>query len=732
MLGHPGISAYEFAGAVERHNHEERAWERATEQVSFKHATRRASSSSGKSEWKEDVSLVGAKTSEPQQLQTPVDERTLAQRRRGTFMNHTPRNHEVRLSAKLSHRPTSSEDLGRLYAAYRGSSDENTTTEASWSAQHSSYGSFTVQQGTRGNADAPVELDSREIPLNPLRRAKLTPGKIMHPLPTVPTILPRQRHSQGSSATASIKSSQTGLSKRSLRSFLSRNASLDASLHQRLASFENHRPSTSASNKPKLRAETANSKRRRRQTPYKIPKPIVTELGRHAPLEPLVLHHRREVTGSDVDPLPPHVDIMNELSEAATLLAINEYFDSQENTLKVQQSTELAEHVEPSALKSPPDEAKHVVSPSTPPKNNASDKEDPKDVTPSLPERNPDRLSRINSPATPPPRRTKSASELSVQSDFTSAAKGQYSPYDERFDTVPKILRRVPVPLPLTTSPPSVHVEGGTQAQGRSTSSASGKLAPRIPGHDELANTRLNDFNYFLRMTGPSPPSAEVNGAGKKKKRGLRVIKVRGRKERGMENGKARESEGVKRLPACAQQKTTSFGTRHLEIRIPDKEPASGLTHPDPNEGGGGAPEGMEKPGSGRRDFEAAWTDEMMHPLASPTVERAINPSNTMPSAPRSPLRSPRPSPKSPKAVPVEDHPLLVSRKEQTRGRKLRDLQRVKEKVEEKEALEERVKKLDWLVGELAGALAREAGFEEGLGAEEVLGAWKSLERRGR
>lgn len=167
MLGHPGISAYEFAGAVERHNHEEKAWERATEQTSLRYATRRGSTPSAKLKSENDGQSV-ARTSDPPLLQTPVDEYTTTQRRRGTFMNHTPRNHEVRLSTKLSHRPTSSEDLGRFYAAYRGSSDENSNNEVSFSAQHSSYGSFGVNQSGKVNTNTPVEPDSKKIFLNPL------------------------------------------------------------------------------------------------------------------------------------------------------------------------------------------------------------------------------------------------------------------------------------------------------------------------------------------------------------------------------------------------------------------------------------------------------------------------------------------------------------------------------------------------------------------------------------
>ncbi|KAL5389881.1 hypothetical protein PMIN06_001828 [Paraphaeosphaeria minitans] len=696
MLGHPGISAFEYAGAAEEHYREERAWEKATEETMITRATERHPTLSADLE-REEASpqpVARSETSEPQQPQTPVDEYAIAQRRRGTFVNHTPRNHEVRMSSKLSHRTTSEEEFGRLYASYRGSSDDNTETSKSCSGgQHSSFGSFQVEQSAKANVNAPVELDGKEMPLNPL---------IMHPLPTVPIIpiaLPRQRRSQSSSAAASIKSSQTGISKRSLRTFLGRNASLDASFPRQPTSFDEPRPSTTGS-VSKLRPQAANSKRRRRQTPYKVPAPLVTDLGRHAPLEPLVLHHRREVTGSDVGPLPPHVDIDNDISEAATLLAINEYFDSQETTLTDHQHSADLNEISLSTL-----EALKQVQPSfspqqTPKKGDAAPNNKPsvsKESTPSLPERNPERLSRINSPnsALLP----KSASSISIQSDFTSAAKGQYSPYDERCDIVPKILHRKPLPI----SP---------REHGRSTSSASGKLAPRIPGHEELASSRLNDFNYFLRMTGPSP-THETTAVPQKKKKGLKVMKVRSRKEVKNPMSSRRSGEECLPVPACCLEETTKAGgVRHLRIKIPTEDVDAQLA---------AFPQ------------SPLWTDELVQPLPDVDVERAINPADeTSPTCKR---RSPRLAAISPMDVPVQHHPLLVNRTEKTRSRKLRDLKKAKGRIgadvecgaEEynEEGGMERMERLEWLVGELAEGLRVEAGLEEGLAPEEVLEVWR-------
>ncbi|KAL1605444.1 hypothetical protein SLS60_004994 [Paraconiothyrium brasiliense] len=576
--------------------------------------------------------------------------------------------------------------------------------------QHSSFGSFRAEQSEKQNPNTPVELDSRVIPLNPLvsahgldnERQDLHFGKVMHPLPTlpvIPVVLPRQRRSQSSSAAASIKSSQTGISKRSLRTFLGRNASLDAPFSCQPATFDE--ANTSAGT-VKIRPQAANSKRRRRQTPYKVPIPLVADLGRHAPLEPLVLHHRREVTGSDVDPLPPHVDINNNINEAATLLAINEYFDSQEAH---QQSTEL-HGVSSSIPETPLDQAHSISSPlqsskdePAPPK---ADHPAPEETTPSLPERNPERLSRMNTPNTPISLHLpKTASSLSVHSDFTSAARGQYSPYDERTDTIPKSLQR----KPLTASP---------QEHGRSTSSTSVKLAPRILGHEELASSRLNDFNYFLRMTGPSP-THEAKAVPKKGKRGLKVMKVRSRKEGKNFTSSPCPRDEQSQVPACCLEETTKAGgVKHLRIKIPGEEvdeQMASLT---------------ESP---------TWTENILQPLGSEDLELALNPVRSTSRASKS--RSHKSGAISPMDVLSHNHPLLLSRREATRSRKLRDLQKAKGRTvgdveggaKENDG-EDNTQKLKWLVGELAEGLRVAAGLQGDLGPEEVLEAWRDGRER--
>ena len=449
--------------------------------------------------------------------------------------------------------------------------------------------------------------------------------------------------------------------------------------------------------------------------PYRVLEPLSTDLARHAPLEPLVLHHRREVTGSDVDALPPYVDIDN-ASEAATLLAINEYFDSQESTLLGNRSKEPDRGLEPPALENTLNNVKEDFSPYS--YTSLFESEDKKN---NHSKRNSKRLSWTSSPFSMASRRRKSVSELSMQSDFTSAARGQYSPYDERFDAVPKILKRVSITF-TKGSPVQVH--------GRSESSASGKLAPRIPAHDELANTRLNDFNSFLRTTGPSQTN-EVKAGQKKKKKGLRVIQVRSRKDAKKGMGKPRTGSNPSvvqlpsavQLPACAQPKTTSFGTKHVEI-VPKSE-----IEVDAADDQTACLSTTSDVDHHTHRHSVAWTEETLQQLESSSMERVTNSVDGT----RSPLRSPKPVVKSSQSIPVEHHPLLASRQELTRSRKLRDLKKAKGKVDNTEEVgesaDEKNKRLESLVVDLAEALAYSAGLDLRLTPEEMLEAWTKLGR---
>lgn len=170
-FGHPGISTYEYAGVMDLYKHEERAWEEAAEKTSIKRTHRQQTAAKVASEQRSGEPQVRATASEPQQPQRLADESAITHRRHGTFMNHTPRNYESRSSTKLSHRPTSSDDLGHLCAAYRGSSDDNINTGTNCSLRQSSYDSSAADQCAQLNLNAAADKSAKVHP-NPLVRTR--------------------------------------------------------------------------------------------------------------------------------------------------------------------------------------------------------------------------------------------------------------------------------------------------------------------------------------------------------------------------------------------------------------------------------------------------------------------------------------------------------------------------------------------------------------------------------
>jgi hypothetical protein len=163
-----------------------------------------------------------------------------------------------------------------------------------------------------------------------------------------------------------------------------------------------------------------------------------------------------------------------------------------------------------------------------------------------------------------------------------------------------------------------------------------------------------------------------------RKKKGMKLFKIKQRKTLaarvGSVEGSPQRARKQPAVPACAREMITSGGARHLKIVIPTETPSGSL---------------MSKSCTQRRSRHVSitFTEEMLNPLARSEFERMIStfeipgtPEQTLstpvPLLPRSPMRPPV----SPKFVPVDDHP-LASRDEQTRARKLRDLQRIKRRA---------------------------------------------------
>ncbi|KAF2689504.1 hypothetical protein K458DRAFT_128649 [Lentithecium fluviatile CBS 122367] len=356
------------------------------------------------------------------------------------------------------------------------------------------------------------------------------------------------------------------------------------------------------------------------------------------------------------------------------------------------------------------------------------------EAAPSLPDRNPERL---NSPTGPC-----RAHPDSTYSDFNSAAKGKYSPYD-RPNASPQILRRL-------------EETRGALEYGLAIST-NGK-APPIPTHQELTADRdLRDLNYFLRNTGPSlhrEKGRKVFGFRKgrnKKSLAAKFGSVEGSPARDVQWNEAT-------VPACAREMTTSGGAKHLQIMIPTNNVPLNRAFTLPVTDS----EGISK----RVSF--TFTEEVLSPLGSSDVEKAISGTNgngddtaaSSPTSTRTVLRSPKRPPISPKAVPVLDHPLMT-REEQTRQRKLRDLQKSRRKLSSPiakdivsgapptpvaspapmsvsptdsiQGRENEVARLERLARELAEELAGELGLSVGDGAlspEEVLEAARAMKGR--
>jgi hypothetical protein len=278
---------------------------------------------------------------------------------------------------------------------------------------------------------------------------------------------------------------------------------------------------------------------------------------------------------------------------------------------------------------------------------------------PPVPDRSPKRLT---NPSFPAP----SKAVRFRDSDFIIAAEGHYSPYDYESDT------------------DVLHVAKKRTQNRRKVSQRYppnlGRLAPPILGHDSItasSDLRLNELAYFLRNTGPAVAPQPVTKEEKPK--GMKLFKVKQRKSLAarvgsVEGSPQRAVQNRPRVPKCTREMTTSQGARHLKIIIPTESPPSDQTTTQPTP--------KQKPHRRSRHISISFTEEMLNPLASPAVERMLSNSDTppdrsvsapVPRSPRSPKRSPEPTP-------VDNHPLQASRRDSTRARKLRDLQRVKRK----------------------------------------------------
>lgn len=614
MFGHPGISALEYAGQVEAIKEES---------VRLSQASLKRKSGTSTVDQQPDLSTSANPETEAGELSSPlhyIDEFGFQQRRRGTFVNHTPRNFEMRSSQTIEvYRPTRAESenysrpLSRQSSMASGSLGSTSQHGHSPSANSGTFGNRSIL-----NHDDVAELDSTEVGVASATPEAYVPSSKVHRRSlSAPLIQDPTRRPGGTES--------------------SKESNRDASL--RSTSFTDRQPKE--------------QKRQRRQTPYKI----VTS-GRHAPLEPFVAKHRCKGTPQPIETIGDvPVDMDREVSaEMGTFGVIQRYFDSQGG----------GPVIAPAII---PDTSFNDTPPTSPLPDSPRPLKEPIAIfpvdelempnhPPPVPHRSPKRLTNPSFPTPLTPSKTR-------DSDFAIAAEGQYSPYDG--DTLHGSKERT-----QESSAAEHHIWIG--------SPTIGKLAPPILCHDAITASSdlcLNEIAYFLRHTGPPPnPQSKLT----QQRKSMKLFKAKQRRPLaarvGSIEGSPERVRNLPKFPSCTREMTTSGGARHLKIVVPESTTGVVTTLP------------LAKQRAQRRSRPIAisFTEEMLNPLGSAAVENMLANFETLNIPDRSvsaPLpRSPRSPKRSPKAVPVDDHPLqsTPTRDDLTRARKLRDLQRIKRK----------------------------------------------------
>jgi hypothetical protein len=612
MFGHPGISALEFAG---EHQEARKTLSLKGKAISMTTTTTIATTTSTS----ETVSKLAEDqhTTELESPQPPIqpEEISLQQRRR-TFMNHTPRNLEMRLPERKEFPKTigtdaehtslnKSDETLQPSTSHQPACGQTASPTSSDQTHHSALGIWMSKNIVEVNANPPVELESKEMVPDMARKST-----------------PKNSTSRRNSFTSSLASRMTRRAS---------TAHSSQTIHSHTL-VEHHQ---------------SNEKHRRCQTSYKIvtssPKSFNS---RFSPQEPWVSHHHRQETSSTVSDLPPQVKI-DDITEVSTFRAIQEYFDSQIFTRSAV-STSWHRFSSPPNIPLPnsPAQTRISIPPVEPVAVFPNDElELFRGPAPDLPLRSPARLHPLN----------RVRSKI-VDADFASAAEGQYSPYD-KFDAL-SLRKRY-----------SGCVSVRLRQTERAGSSTLGRMAPPILGHAALAATvDLNELSLFLKNTGP--PS---DGEDPRKKPALKKIFKVPRKclavRVGFIEGHPSKNKQLP-PPTCAREMRTASGARHLRIVVPTDYLTYDHTIMLP----------VCLSNRRSRHISITWNDEMLTPLASASLEHAISEFNAMGKESHTPpmtIRTPKRSPMALTPVPVEDHP-LKSRKEKTKARKLRDLKKMK------------------------------------------------------
>ena len=239
MFGHPGISVLEYSGSTE-----------GTEQsvrktLSLRGRSTVPSTPIAEHDKKSSAGTDGGAGSSALELlqdwivQDAVEELGSQQRRRGTFINHTPRGFELPTSPKKTEFLKSTEE------------STNSTTETSVGTEERSMTAIASRRSRQASLIAEIVTEPEDsLSTVPIRLDSAESGVILPSTPPEQTI----------SSTTVLHRQETKISPHIQRS----------------------------------------GKRRRRQTPFKITVPKNAIVGRYSPLEPLVAHHRRKASESSV------------------------------------------------------------------------------------------------------------------------------------------------------------------------------------------------------------------------------------------------------------------------------------------------------------------------------------------------------------------------------------------------------------------------------------------------
>ncbi|KAJ4381249.1 hypothetical protein N0V86_003598 [Didymella sp. IMI 355093] len=641
MFGHPGISALEYAGILAESREKNR---RAS--VCSTSLKRKSTAETHHENTKTATPAATGKREAKQLSLAPVhyiDEFGAQRKRKDMWVNHTPRIFDMRSPPNVD-----------VYRPSTSSSNENYSRPRihSQNSRSSSAGPYLEQKRLTVNAGNAVELDSTEVGVasSPTMYASSPP---MSPEVYRPRVAPPHRRSISSPMTKIIT-----YQPRQARAIIS---SQKGEVCVRSTSTPDH--------------EVKEKKQSRRQTPYKIGGPATNISPPYASLEPWVAKHERNASRSDTNSDMPTQEELEKLEEVAPLGVIQKYFDSQADS-----RDSSLRRVRHGHTPSPP----KMPLPNSPDPNLRStepvaifpieDLELVTDVPPAVPKRSPKRLTNPRLPF-------RKESITSVDSDFARAAEGQFTEYDRR---------DLEIHVPKQRSQ---HVRVGQAA--RAGSSCLGRMAPPILSHGALtanSDLGLNDLSYYLKHTGPT---SETKASSRQHQRGgPKIFKVKRKSlaaRVGSVEGSPQRARQKSQVPTCTREVTTKAGAKHLKIVIPRLSGTDNLTVPI------AVPKQHDQKQRSRH-ISISFTEDMLIPrLASPAVERAIQGFSSYDRSSRSfsapnimdmasnAVRKEKSPPISPKPIPVlgHQHPLAehpVTREEQTKARKLRDLKKIRRK----------------------------------------------------